>query len=195
MTAGKCLLAAAAAAAVVIGGLSAGCGNDVSARRDVAEPQTIRLDWQHTEGSPNAFFSIGVRRLRIRLVGWSVEASVANRTPVTYFVDRPHVPGGTKFGLFLLSSADRRSIEELERTRTTTPPLLATSFRPPLPRFFHPGTRWSGTFSGPGSIDRDRYIRIAFGRFVTNAVVPAGLYSAMVFVTDQTVRLADAQGS
>jgi hypothetical protein len=168
--------------------LCAGCG----VRGDDAEPappQTIRLDWHEFDGVRDVGFALAVRELRIDRGGWAVDASVANRAGVTFRIARPHVRGGTKFGLFVLRSDRAAEWEQRVAARRLTPELLAAGFEPPIPRLLRPGGRWSGTFSGPGRPPSGSFVRIAFGRFVTTQPLPRGIPSEFLLVTRRAARI------
>ncbi len=175
-------------AAGLAAGLAPGCGDRSVPSEGAAPPQTIELNWRQKEGGTE-FFLLTIRRLVIRRGGWSVAASVANQTQSSFAVGRPHVPGGTKFGLFHFRSGAYSEVEDLERRRLVTPPLLATMFVPPLPRVFQPGMRWVGRFSGQGAIPSGRFVRVAFGRLSTSGTPPAGFFRGMVFVSNRAVRV------
>lgn len=166
-----------------------GCGGKTQTSPRPAPPQTIQLGWHQTEGRPPDRFLLTVSRLVIGLAQWSVHGSVQNQTGQTWLIERPHMPGGTKFGIFVFKSGARAEIKELERRRRLSPALIADTFVPELPRILHPGVRWTGVFSGRGTIPSDRFLRIAFGRFTTQGEPPKGLYRAMLFVTDRAVRM------
>jgi hypothetical protein len=165
-----------------------GCGTEGGDTRP-ASPQTIRLDWHELDGVGGAGFLLEVRSLRITRQGWSVDAAVTNRTPVTFRITRPHVRGGTKFGLFVLASDDPREWEEHVAAQRVTPSLIATRFDPPIPRLLRPRARWSGTFSGPGRPSTGSFVRIAFGRFETTQTPPGGLPSDVLAVTTTAVQI------
>lgn len=151
----------------------AGCGQEKEEGRR-APPQTIRLGWHELDGVRGIGFELEVRTLRIAEDGWAVDASVTNRAGVTYRITRPHVRGGTKFGLFILQSDSREEWNERIAARRLTPELLATRFSPSLPPLLRPGGRWNGTFDGPGRPPAGTYVRIAFGRFVTTEAPARG---------------------
>lgn len=131
-------------------------------------------------------FRLEVRTLRLTELRWAVSAAVTNRTTATWWVVRPHFPGETKFGLYASVDPDLASLEAEFAAARKTPPLLADRFSPPLPRFFTPGLRWAGVFSGHGRIPRERWVRFAFGRFQTNRP-PPGLPDGLIVVTDRAV--------
>jgi hypothetical protein len=100
--------------------------------------------------------------------GWLIEASIENRTTVTYLVTRPHVRGGTKTGLLVGSAT-----------------LVANRFEPALPRVFEPGRRWTGRFSGTRRLPQGQPVRVSFGLFFNGASRPAYFR----WITDHSVSL------
>jgi hypothetical protein len=100
--------------------------------------------------------------------GWLIEASIENRTTVTYLVTRPHVRGGTKTGLLVGSAT-----------------LVANRFEPALPRVFEPGLRWTGRFSGTRRLPQGQPVRVSFGLFFNGASRPAYFR----WITDHSVSL------
>lgn len=136
-----------------------------------------------------AGFRLEVRSLELTERRWTVSAAVTNVTPATWWVVRPHFPGETKFGLYVSADPDLGSLQSEFAAARKTPPLLADHFSPPLPRFFTPGRRWAGVFSGYGRIPRKRWVRFAFGRFQTNKP-PPGLPDGLIAFTDPAVRVS-----
>jgi hypothetical protein len=166
----------------------AGCGS-TARPAELAPPQLIEVGTREVDGRNTVGFLLEVRRLRLTPAGWEVEARVVNSTPVTWSIGRPHVPGGTKFGLFVARSPDALRPERLEGGAKTTPQLLATHFDPPIPRVLRPADGWSGRFSGPGRIARGSYVKFAFGRFTTYQRPPAGLPAQVMALTSNAIRI------
>jgi hypothetical protein len=121
--------------------------------------------------------------------GWRVDAAVTNASPVIWTVTRPHVRGGTKFGLFVAARPSDLEPAAVEAGRRTTPQLLAETFEPPLPRVFRPRMRWSGSFAGHGFIPKGSFVAFAFGRFSTQADPPAGLPRDLVATTSRPLHV------
>ena len=144
--------------------LAAGCGTPAAS--DWARPQTVSIAQRTSCGG----LLVTVRSLRVTRGGWSVSAALVNRSSRAFDVGRPHVAGGTYFGL--------------ARPGVAHPGLLARGFYPPLPRRLEPGTRWSGSFAGPGHVGRGVPLRVVLGRFT-----PAGAVVGFVCTTDRSVRL------
>jgi hypothetical protein len=68
---------------------------------------------------------------------------------VTLFIVRPHVPGGTYFGLEpFRTSSWREVLERAQSGAGAKPRTIAERFKPALPRRLPPGRGWSGEFSG-----------------------------------------------
>jgi len=168
---------------------AAGCGGGGSASVVYASPQEIRISSNELDGYRGHGFRLQIRSLRLTSDRWLVTATVTNATRVNWVVRRPHVRGGTKFGLFVLSTSDpKRWRAEFEAGRTT-PSLLAERFQPSLPARFAPGERWSGVFSGRGRIPQGSFVRFAFGRFTTSERPPTGLAAGLMAVTRHSVRV------
>lgn len=121
-----------------------------------AAPRTMFLDWREVANVEAGQLVFEVKRLVIRDRGWMIEASIENRTSVTYLVTRPHVRGGTKTGLVVGNAT-----------------LVANLFEPALPRVFEPRRRWTGRFSGTRRLPRGQRVRVSFGLFFNGASRPA----------------------
>lgn len=80
---------------------------------------------------------------------WRVDLSFRNRTRVTLFIVRPHVPGGTYFGLEPFRTSSWREVLERAEAGAAKPRTIAERFKPALPRRLPSGGGWSGEFSGP----------------------------------------------
>jgi len=74
-----------------------------------APPQTLPLGWRELDGDHGRGFRLEVRSLRITHDRWAVEASVTNRTGVSYVIDRPHVPKGRSSGSSSFAAATAAS--------------------------------------------------------------------------------------
>jgi hypothetical protein len=79
--------------ALVVGG----CGSKDSG--SVARPQSANLNWHENCGTRADPIPIATRRIVVERGVWRVRLSFRNRTRVTLFIVRPHIPGGTYFGL------------------------------------------------------------------------------------------------
>ena len=159
-----------------------GCGASTEST-GLAAPQTVEIGWRELDGRAGVGFLLEIRRLHVTESGWRVDARVVNRTPVHWFVRRPHVRGGTKFGLFV-------GPREAELRPEAAPSLIATEFDPPLPRLLEPGAAWSGRLSGQGRIPRGSYVRFVFGRFDTTELPPVGLPAQLLAVTSRSIRVS-----
>jgi hypothetical protein len=163
------------------------CGGE-GARVEYASTQTVAVDALEAEGRPEARFRIEVRELRLTDRRWTVSAAVTNETRATWWVVRPHFPGETKFGLYVSPDPGLAHLRAEFAAARKTPPLLADRISPPLPRFFTPGRRWAGIFSGHGRIPRNRWVRFAFGRFQTNRP-PRRMPDGLIVFTRRAVRV------
>jgi hypothetical protein len=152
----------------------AGCGS--SERVRAAAPGTRVLEWHDDAGAISNRVSVTVHRLTVRAGGWSVAATVTNRTGRTLVISRIHHRGGTSFGI-------EASVAGGE--------LYATRFDPPLRRRLTPGDSWTGVFSGPGLVPRGRDLRIVFGTFFATPPLTIGGRQRTRFdvITDESVRL------
>jgi hypothetical protein len=181
---GRCALVPLAIGAT-LGAIGCGSVSEVQA----APPQTIEIGTTELDGHQGIGFVLEIRRLQITRVGWRVHAAVTNATPVIWTVVRPHVLGGTKFGLFVADRPSKLTAAAMEAKNWTTPQLVAETFDSPLPRVFQPGMRWSGSFAGPGFVPADSFVVFAFGRFSTEADPPAGLPRGLVAVTARPLQV------
>ena len=102
-----------ALAAIVV--LAAGCGGGTEGAA-VARPQVVRVGTTEIDGDSGIGFRLEIRRLVITSQGWRVEASVTNSTATIWTIGRPHVPEGTKFGLFAAAT-----VRELQAARLRPP--------------------------------------------------------------------------
>jgi hypothetical protein len=127
-----------------------GCGS--TSQGTWAPPQTVRLDWSEPACAGVRF---SVARLTVEPSRWRIEATVVNGDgPLA--IDRPGHAGETYFGI---ARGDRRTAEALHDS------LLADRFAPALPRQLGHGSRWHGTYSGPGRLPLGTPLRLVFGRF------------------------------
>lgn len=174
-----------ALAAIVV--LAAACGGG-SERAAVARPQVVRVGTTEIDGDSGIGFRLEIRRLVITGQGWRVEARVTNSTATIWTIGRPHVPEGTKFGLFVAATVRELQATRLEASGRTTPPLIANSFAPPVPRLLRPGDSWSGSFAGTGEIPAGSFVCVAFGRFSTDTP-PPGFPDRLMAITSAPIRL------
>jgi hypothetical protein len=174
--------AAGLLAALVLAGC--GSGNESVTTASRAEPRALELNW--AEEAPESGLVFRVHRLVIRPGGWQVTASVANRAPVAFTIQRPHRPGGSMFGLVLLETVTREELRALTADFKKAPPILEPDrIEPPLPRLLSAGSSWRGTMSGSTILRKGSVVRILFGRFVRTRGDPGYL----LWVTDHAVRL------
>ncbi len=163
----------------------AGCGGGQAVR--FAEPQLLRPAVAELDGAEGAGFQLEVRVLRLERSSWSVEASVVNRTGIAWRIGRPHVLGGSKFGLIVLATGEESEWRAMVARGQVTPALIATQFVPELPDLLRPGERWRGVFSGPGRLPAGSYVRFAFGRFTATVEPPRGLPWRLLAVTARSL--------
>jgi hypothetical protein len=180
-----------AAALLIVAGvaLAAGaCGSTSSGK--VARPQTASLGWHENCGTRSDSLPIATRRLIVGKGVWRVDLSFRNRTRVTLFIQRPHFPGGTYFGLEPFKTSSRREV--LERAASgagAKPRTIAERFDPPLPRRLPPGRGWSGEFSGRASLPVGIPIRVVLGRFVALGQVPSDDFRGFLCISERAIRL------
>jgi hypothetical protein len=174
-----------AAALVLALGVS-GCGSSPTGPAASAPPRTITLHWRETyAGRAGIRLSFEVTKLTVWSHGWSVEASVENRSRIPIAIGKPHAPGRTEFGLYVLKSGSRADLERRIRRGSLPPPLEADRFTPARPTRLEPAGHWAGTFSGPHRLPAGAFVRVSFGVFSTNA--PGISYFS--WVTDHVLRL------
>ncbi len=165
----------------------AGCGGGEGVR--FAEPQLLLPGVAELDGADGVGFQLEVRVLRLERSSWSVEASVVNRTGIAWRIGRPHVPGGTKFGLIVVATAEESEWRAMVARGQVTPALIASRFVPEVPELLRPGASWRGVFSGPGRLPAGSYVRFAFGRFTATAEPPRGLPWRLIAVTERSLRI------
>ena len=168
---------------------SGGCGTGVSGSGLSARPQIVNLDWHENCGTRADPLPITTRRLIVRKRGWRVDLSFRNETRVTLGVIRPHVLGGTMFGLEPFETASWREVLDRAETTGAKARTLADRFSPSTPRFVPSGTGWSGWFSGPGRLPAGTPIRVVLGRFVITETVPPGFFDGFLCISERVVRL------
>jgi hypothetical protein len=166
-----------------------GCGSDGSGT--LARPQTANLNWHENCGTRADPIPIATRRLVVEQGVWRVALSFRNRTRVTLFIERPHVRGGTYFGLEPFRTSSRREVLERAQAGAAKPRTIAERFRPALPRLLPPGRGWSGEFSGPGVLPAGVPIRVVLGRFVAvGQQAPSELSGGFLCISERVIRLS-----
>jgi hypothetical protein len=172
---------------LVVAGLvlaAGGCGSGSSGK--VANPQTLSLGWHENCGTGADPLPIATRRLVVGKGVWRVDLSFRNRSSVTLFIQRPHFPGGTYFGLEpFRTSSWREVISRAASGAGAKPRTIAERFNPPLPRRVPPGRGWSGEFSGRASLPAGVPIRVVLGRFVASDD-----FRGFLCISDRVVRLS-----
>jgi hypothetical protein len=108
---------------------------------------------------------------------------------VTLFILRPHVPGGTYFGLEPFRTSSWREVVERAEAGAAKPRTIAERFRPALPRRLPPGRGWSGEFSGLGGLPAGVPIRVVLGRFVAIGQAPSELSGGFLCISERVIRL------
>ncbi len=108
---------------------------------------------------------------------------------MTLFVMRPHVPGGTYFGLEPFRTSSFREVLERVEAGAAKPRTFAERFSPALPRLLPPGRGWSGEFSGRAALPADTPIRVVLGRFEVAGNVPSGFFVGFLCISERFVRL------
>jgi hypothetical protein len=171
----------------VVAVVGSACGGEKKSVA-AAPSQIVRVGTSELAGAGGVGFRLDVRRLHITPTGWRVEARVTNATPATWTIGRPHVSGGTKFGLFVARTARELRPSRLEASARTTPPLIANAFEPPLPRTLAPGATWSGSFAGNGRVPSGSYVSVAFGRFSSYSQ-PPGLPRGLLAIISVPTRV------
>lgn len=134
-----------------------------------ASARTIRLGW--TEKTPAPYYgyiamTFNVRSVTVTPSGWSVRAEMINRSGkrITFRRGTSYFPRRVGFGLRVPVKREVGRPSYVERS--------ATTFSPQLPQSLAPGQRWSGRFSGRGSLPRGKPIAVTFGVFLVNGTDP-----------------------
>ena len=164
------------------------CGT-TTPRTRVARPQVLELGWHENCGTATHAIPIETRRLVVGKLWWRVELAFRNRTGVTLLVIRPHVRGWTYFGLESFETASRREVLDRAERSTAKPRWLAHRFTPSLPGAVKPGQRWSGSFSGAGSLPPGTPIRVVLGRFDISGAIPPGFPTGFLCISERVARL------
>lgn len=165
-----------------------GCGAGRSGK--VARPQTANLNWHENCGTGVDPIPIATRRLVVEKGAWRVALSFRNRTRMTLFILRPHVLGGTWFGLEPFRTASWREVlERAEAGAPASPRTLAERFSPALPRLLPPGRGWAGDFSGHATLPAGVPIRVVLGQFRAIGQTPSDLFGGFLCVSERVVRL------
>ena len=167
--------------------VAAACGE--TERADVARAQVRSLDWHENCGTHDDALPIETRRLAVRGGRWHVTLAFRNETSVTLTIVRPHIAGGTYFGLEPFETSSSSEVRERAERLAAKPRTLADRFEPELPRVLMPGDGWSGTFSGPGGLPAGTPIRVVLGRFVIRGHVPPGFFDGFLCISERAVRL------
>jgi hypothetical protein len=174
--------------AVALITLACSCGSGSSGT--VAGPQTAKLNWRENCGTRADPIPIATRRLVVREGVWRVALSFRNRTRVTLWVMRPHVPRGTYFGLEPFRTSSRQEVVERAESAGAKPRTIAEHFSPPLPRLLPPGRGWSGEFSGRAALPAGVPIRVVLGRFVVDGRAPSEFFSGFLCISERVIRLS-----
>jgi hypothetical protein len=161
----------------------------------VARPQVLELGWHENCGTRTHPVPIETRRLVVGKLRWKVELAFGNETGVTLSVTRPHVPGGTYFGLEAFETASWQEVLERAERHEHIPGWLADRFSPSRPGPVGPGQRWSGSFSGPGGLPAATPIRVVLGGFVSTGTLPPGFAGGFLCISERVVRLQEERGA
>jgi hypothetical protein len=164
------------------------CGTTTPPAR-VARKQVRELGWHENCGTRAHPIPIETRRLLVGKYRWNVELTFRNETGVTLSVIRPHVPGGTYFGLESFETASWQEVLERAERGEAKPGWLADRFTPSRPGPVGPGQRWSGSFSGPGGLPAETPIRVVLGRFVSTGALPPDFPGGFLCISERVVRL------
>lgn len=173
---------------LVLGPAACGCGT--VATSPIAHSQVVELDWHENCGTRANPLPIRTNRLIVGRGRWRVWVSFRNQTHTTLGVIRPHVLGGTYFGLEPFKTGSfREVIERVESGIGAKPRVLADRFVPSRPNLLAPGDRWSGSFSGRGALPAGVPVRVVLGRFVISGPVPPGFSDGFLCISTRVVRL------
>ena len=161
----------------------------------VARPQILELGWHENCGTRTRPIPIETRRLVVGKHRWRVALAFRNETGVTLAVIRPHVPGGTYFGLESFETASWQEVLDRGARNAAKPGWLADRFTPSRPGPVGPGQRWSGSFSGPGGLPASTPIRVVLGRFVSTGTLPPDFSGGFLCISERVVRLEEERGA
>jgi hypothetical protein len=170
--------------------VASGCGSAQSAGK-VARPQALELKWRENCGTRADPIPIGTRSIVVDKGAWRVALSFRNRTRVTLLISRPHVQGGTWFGLEPFRTASWREVlARAAEGAPVSPRTLAEHFSPTLPRLLPPGRGWTGEFSGHAALPAGAPIRVVLGKFVgMGKRTPSDIFRGFLCVSKRVVRL------
>ena len=154
-----------------------------------AGPQSARLGWRETHGSPGQQLVFSVESLRVVPGGWRVRLALENRSSVAFALGNPQATLNRSFGLMLFSTGKIEELTEQNASGTLPAVRPATEYEPLLPQILEPGKSWEGTMSAPGALAAGSWVRVVFGALVSVGNPPEELGESIVWITDRAYRL------
>lgn len=113
------------------------------------------------ELAPGGTVSIEIKRIRVGLHGWTVDARVKNQTHLPMSIVRGGGSSKVKPFALVIGGPDR-----------TPEQLVATTFAPPLPTSLAAGASWIGAFGGAQPPPTLAHVHLSFGGFQTQRGFP-----------------------
>jgi hypothetical protein len=161
-----------------------------------AQAKTLKVNWREYKGLPTGQVDFHVTKIVTTSAGWSVTATVANRSPYTLAVSRPPTnasrpyPGtwtgrNSGFGIAFFVPATQAGEVGGYDVRPNQ------HAQPALPTKLAPNATWTGTFSGNAKLPKRSDLRVAFGYFTISAAPAdskAEVGQGFNWITDHTFR-------
>ena len=181
----------ALAVAFVAGTLLAGCSSDSGEAPPAraAPPQEAELDWveRSPENGPALVFHVG--RFSVTESGWEAQLEIENETTIAWQLAEDPVEVGQSFGVMLFATGELDEVEERGADGDLPGLRPARTFEPALPTELAPGESWRGLVGADGALAAGRYVRVAFGPFLTEDEPPEGMPAQFFWITDHAYRL------
>jgi hypothetical protein len=176
----------------------AGCGATSSPPATpvppVAGEQGGPVSWIESIGSPGSRFVFRVSRFTVGRDGWQAQVSVTNDTSVAFIVAARSETLADPFGLMLFRTGAEDELDRRNAGGTMPAVRAAQAFNPRLPATLAPRATWTGVISARGALPVGYWVRLVFGAFIPEDVMPKSLYDLgvrdeLTWITDHTYRL------
>jgi len=154
-----------------------------------ASPQTAKLHWRETYGSPGEQLVFGVERLQVLENGWRARLVLTNHTSISYEVGDAQATLDRAFGLMLFRTGETRELEHRNQNGLLPTIRPAVSYDPSLPKILEPGASWKGQISAPGALVARSWVRVVFGTLIAVGTPKNGLDDRVVWITDHAYQL------